>query len=579
MTVAVILALVAVLYAIPDAAAQQKTQGTTQASSLQTKSLGTNGAQAPKIDWKACQRSEGPKNYECATVKVPQSYRKPGGRKIELALGRLPAEDPGRKIGTLFWNPGGPGGPGRIPPPFSPKLRERFDIVGFDPRGVGESTPIKCFNSTRQALDTFGLPFPITLQQENKFYDANERGTRLCDSNAGPLLSHVSTANVARDMDLLRRSVDDKKLTYIGFSYGTHLGEVYANLFPKKVRALTLDAVLDPVEWTTGEKPGDALVKPFTYRLGSFEGSQDALRTFLKACANNTNNNRCAFGEKGASAKELEAKYERLLDRLRQEPVKVKTPQGTQKITYQDTVGFTLSLLYQAEASPFLANFLEDIYNATETRKERTTQEKDQESLPEVDVPEVPTRPTFERPQSRQVRQEPYAGVEWFNAVSCADTENPSNKMSWSTFAREADSEAPGFGPLWTYASTPCATWPVTDPDRYAGPWDKETANPILLIGNRQGDPATPYDDARTTTNRLADSRLLTLNSFGHTAAYGGQSRCIDEAVDRYLIEGKLPSSGKVCQPNRGPFDGVQSRSAKGGTPEGVPAEPPLPRF
>ncbi|MBF6742560.1 alpha/beta hydrolase, partial [Acinetobacter baumannii] len=126
------------------------------------------------------------------------------------------------------------------------------------------------------------------------------------------------------------------------------------------------------------------------------------------------------------------------------------------------------------------------------------------------------------------------AGIEWFNAVSCADTSNPSNPRSWSLYARQADERARGFGPLWTYASTPCATWPVEDPDRYVGPWDEKTANPILLIGNRQGDPATPYDDARTTaTERLADGRLLTLDSFGHTAAYGGQSRCVDGAVDR----------------------------------------------
>lgn len=580
--VGTMLAVVVAASAAPESKAVQRVD---KPSATVSKDLGTSDASAPEIRWKQCPDGTLPPGlpdpgYECSTVKVPLSYRKPGGRKIELALGRLPATGPERKIGTLFWNPGGPGGPGRIPPPFSPKLRERFDIVGFDPRGVGESTPLKCFTSNRQALNTFGRPFPITLQQEQRFFDANERGTRLCARNAGPLLWHMSTANVARDMDLLRQSVGDKKMTYIGYSYGTHLGEVYANLFPKKVRALALDAVLDPVEWTTGKKPGDALVKPFTYRLGSFDGAQKALRTFLRACADD---NRCAFRERGSDARELEAKYERLLERLRNEPAEVSEGGQTFELTYQDVVGFTLSLLYSAEASPLLAEFLQDIYEVTEPQGERTTQgttqERKEETVPEVDVPDVPTQPTFERPQSRQ-QQGPYFGLEWFPAVSCLDTENPNNKLLWSVFARKADQQAPGFGSLWTYSSMPCATWPVTDPDRYAGPWNKKTSGPILTIGNRQGDPATPYDDAQTTTQRLADARLLTLDSFGHTAAYGGQSRCIDRTVDRYLIEGKLPPEGKVCQPDRKPFDPVPAPFFEDSKPEdSVPPEPLPPRF
>jgi hypothetical protein len=169
-------------------------------------------------------------------------------------------------------------------------------------------------------------------------------------------------------------------------------------------------------------------------------------------------------------------------------------------------------------------------------------------------VPDVPLRPTFERPEDRAKRP-PYFGLEWFPGVSCLDSSNPPSVAPWSLYARKADERAPGFGALWTYVSTPCATWPAEDPDRYRGPWDKETANPLLLIGNRRGDPATPYEDARTTAaRRLADARLLTLNSFGHTSSYEGQSRCIDAAVDRYLVEAKLPPKGKVCQPNQGPF-------------------------
>ena len=519
-------------------------------------SLGTNGAEAPRIDWAACPSEVAPAPYECARVEVPLSYQNPDGRKIELALGRLPAENPEQKIGTLFWNPGGPGGGGRFPIPFSLETRERFDIVGFDPRGTHASTPLKCFTSNRQAADKFGRLFPITARQKVEFFDDNERGTDLCERNAGPIISHMSTANVARDMDLLRQAVGDGRTTYLGYSYGTHLGTVYANLFPKKVRALVLDSAIDPVEWTTGERPGDGRTQPVTYRVGHFDGSQDALESFLQECA--AANDACAFNEPGAGAEDLLNKYEELLQRLRQGPAEVSDGGQTREVTYQDAVVITTSLLYDAQQSPTLAQFLQDLYEATNPAQRRAAAPP-----PEVDVPEVPDRPRL------QPAEETYLGYEWFHGVTCADADNPSSQSAWSRYARQADERTPGFGSLWTYFSTPCATWPAEDPDRYAGPWNKETANPLLVIGNRQGDPATPYDDARTTAERrLADARLLTLNSFGHTAAYGepfpfdASSRCIDEAVDRYLIEGALPPKGKVCQPDRQPFGGAGSDAA-----------------
>lgn len=563
MGIALAAAVLALLWSSTASTAQHRTPG---ASAV----LGTNGAEAPKISWRTCPRDVAPGRFQCATVKVPLSYRNPGGKKITLALGRLPATDQKRKIGTLFWNPGGPGGSGRIPPAFSKTLHERFDIVGFDPRGTNASTPLKCFSSNRQAFKTLGRAFPATLEQEAPFFAANERGTRLCEKNAGPIISHMSTANVARDMDLLRRAVGDEKMTYLGFSYGTFLGETYANLFPGKVRAMTLDAVLDPAEWTTGETLGDGLTQPFSYRVGSFDGTQKALRTFLEECASvGRGAGGCAFAERGAGPNKLLTKYKEILARLRQGPVEVTDGGDTFKIRYQGVVYNTLSLLYYAPNSPLLARFLENVHKATEAAGQRTAQGG---AAPEVDVPDVPSRPTFERPESRAERQPPYFGLEWFPGVACLDSFNPPPTASWSLYARKADARAPGFGSAWTYASTPCATWPAEDSDRYLGPWDNQTANPLLLIGNRLGDPATPYDDARTTaTRRLADARLLTLDSFGHTAAYGGQSRCINVAVDRYLVEGELPPSGKVYQPDRGPFSASSPRAKEPAASQSVP--------
>src|SRR4051812_25395077 len=361
---------------------------------------GTNGAAVPALDWGTCPASSPEEEqflrpYRCTTVEVPLSYREPDGQSLELALGLLPAADQAHKIGTLFWNPGGPGGSGRIPPPFSAVLHERFDIVGFDPRGVAASTPLQCFASNEQAFRLLGWEFPITLAQEQRVIDLTRRATQLCARNGGPLLEHMSTANVARDLDLMRQAVGDEQLTYLGFSYGTHLGEVYANLFPDRVRAITLDAVLDPIEWTTGYGEQGASA-PFSYRIGSFVGAQQALSTFLAACARD---GRCAFRETGA---DLRAKYDRLLARVRRRPVEIVAPDGTPfTVTYQAVVSITLGGLYDPAASRDLADFLRTVYATTEHQApsmRARTQVRDA-------MLQTPRTPRWQVPED-----EPYAG-------------------------------------------------------------------------------------------------------------------------------------------------------------------------
>ena len=164
------------------------------------------------------------------------------------------------------------------------------------------------------------------------------------------------------------------------------------------------------------------------------------------------------------------------------------------------------------------------------------------------------------RGRLRCAEEEPYEGWEWLPAVQCTDSVNPTDPWQTPRFARLADRLAYPFGSPWVFLSQPCATWPAGDPDRYAGPWDRQT-NPILLIGNSLGDPATPYEDAQATESVLADARLLTLETYGHTA-HGGLSQCIDEAVDRYLIRLRLPPPGLVCQPDLRPFDPIPEEPA-----------------
>lgn len=533
----VIAAVIASLLLVP--------AGTAAASEIP----GTNGAPVPGLAWGPCvgatpEETEFLRPYQCTTARVPLSYRRPHGRTIELALGRLPAANPSRRIGSLFWNPGGPGGPGKIPPPFSEALHERFDLVGFDPRGVGESTPLRCFATPEEGFELLAPPFPITPEQERDVIGRVRKGTDACARNGGPIMSHMATGNVARDLDLLRRAVGDRGLSYLGFSYGTHIGAVYANLFPRRVRALTLDAVIDPVEWTTGETPAERNV-PMDIRIGSFFGAYDALGTFLDACEDDV---RCAFRE---GRHDLLRKYDRLLARVRREPVELVDPTTgeTFAVTYQDVVYVTLGGLYDPAFSPELAAILQEVWAATEARGR----------LQHLRLARV--RRLMASPPARAAQApEPYLGIEQTYGVQCTDADNPSNPWAWPFWARVADRLAPYFGSAWVWDSVPCATWPARDEDRYTGPWDRETANPVLLIGNRQGDPATPYEDAVSTQRRLANARLLTLDSFGHAAFL--QSQCIVATVERYLIGVELPRRGTVCQPDRAPFDPLPELTA-----------------
>ncbi|SFB27133.1 alpha/beta hydrolase fold [Amycolatopsis marina] len=501
----------------------------TQATGSELASQGTNGATVPELSWGPC--AAAPPGYECAEAEVPLSYRDPHGQRITLALGKLPAADQAGKLGTIFYNPGGPGGSGQIPPELTPELHERFDIVGFDPRGIGSSTPLRCFPDRSQSR-LLGGEFPITLAQERKLIEDTAKGTALCAENAGPLINHMSTANVARDMDLLRQAVGEEMTSYYGISYGSHLGSVYANLFPDKVGSLVIDAVLDPVEWTTGHHPAQRF-EPFSYRLGSHLGSEHALKSFFEACSGDE---RCAFDEPGV---DLADKYDRILDRLRQAPVSIPSSGGEQvEITYQDVVRSTLGSLYSADASTSLAEFLQALSDAIDPAARLTAADA-------VQVPEPVQGPGYQ--QAR------YSGPEQGMAVFCADSSNPGNPHSWSGYARKADRGARGFGSNWTWLSLACATWPGHDRDHYAGPWDRETANPVLVVGNGKGDPATPYEDAQSTAKLLGNARLLTLDTFGHGAL--GNSKCIAESLNTYFIEGTLPAEGTVCQPDRGPFD------------------------
>ncbi|MEV6906514.1 alpha/beta hydrolase [Amycolatopsis sp. NPDC051071] len=459
---------------------------------------------APKgIDWGPCPAGSRP-GYDCAEIQVPLSYQDPNGPRVTIALGRLPATDQKNKRGTIFTNPGGPGNPGRFTKFQTPSLHRQFDIVGFDPRGVGASTPVHCFanDAETEPLKRVLGKFPITAEQETRHLADVREVAASCGRNAGPLLGHLSTANVARDLDRLREAAGEAKLRYYGLSYGTYLGEVYANLFPQRVGALALDAVDDPIAWSTGHRPAGAKV-PFSTRLGGFRDADRALNAFLDVCAADV---RCAFREPGT---DLRAKYDALLDRLEAAP-------GA--ITYQDVIGRTHNALTDEANSRSLAEFLQ---GAT-------------------------------KQASAKAIVTPFDSALGGGGTICADTTNPRDPAAWPRAAREADRASRGFGSYDTYLSLPCAFWPVSDPARYTGPWNRPTA-PILLLANGKGDPETPYAGAKRTERILGNARLLTLDAWGHGAA--NRSACVDAALDGYLAYGRLPARDTVCAPDHAPFD------------------------
>jgi pimeloyl-ACP methyl ester carboxylesterase len=493
---------------------------------------GTGSAAVPRLHWASC--GEGFEAFQCATAVVPLDYDRPDGKQITLALARHPASDPSRRIGSLFINPGGPGGSGVDVVLeagqflYSDEVRARFDLVGFDPRGIIRSTPLRCYDTLDDAsADLAPMAFPVTRAEERVWVRSDRAIARACAERGGPILDHMSTANVARDMDLLRRAVGDRQLTYVGYSYGSYLGATYANLFPGKVRALVVDGVLDPVAWSTGR--GDqARTLPFSTRLRSAKGAYATLNEFLRLCDAGGPN--CAF-----SPGNPKRRYAQLAHRLLREPAQVIDPDGQEvTITYADLVGNTLGALYDTAAWPDLANFLQDVWQQTSPRAAGASLQALRARL------------------GAGLQQEGYPNfVEGFPGVACSETHNPPNVGAWSKAARAQDRQYPYFGRLWTWVSSICQPWPGWDDDHFDGPWNHTTANPVLVVGNLF-DPATPYHGAVTVDRLLPRSRLLTLAGWGHTSLFA--SSCIDSYVNTYLLSSRVPPKGTVCQPDVVPF-------------------------
>lgn len=515
----------------------------------------SKAVKTPKLGWYKCY------DYaRCATVKVPLDYDKPKGKKVELAVVKIPAGNKKKKIGTLFVNPGGPGGSGTdfalfAPYIFSPEVTERFDVVGFDPRGVAYSENVTCFSNVGKNdafLSTaYSSAFPYGAKQEKAFIKAYGNQAKACSTTGKPLTGAISTAEVARDMDLLRRAVGDKKLTYLGFSYGSYLGEVYANMYPDRVRALAIDGVLDPVKWAGTKKTAST---PIGARLGSAEGASKALREVLVRC-DKAGPTKCRFSDGNPVAN-----YEKIAQRLRQGPLYAVDPDSGEQFvaaTYADFVGTTLGMLYDGYGGPdYVTEYAADLYGLiTPTSPVNADAAKRKATVASL----IKLKKTFKEAQrQREIPGRAFGfpydnSLDAFQTVVCTDSRNSRNLAKFPALANAADKKAPYFGRLWLWTQAGCSSpkWKVKDEDAYRGPFTKRTSSPVLVVGN-YWDPATSYAGAVSTSKRLPNSRLLSSSSWGHTAY--GSSECVTGAVDTYLLTKKVPAKGKLCVGDYQPF-------------------------
>jgi pimeloyl-ACP methyl ester carboxylesterase len=492
----------------------------------------------PPIAWHRCPPGSAGRmaaGFLCATVAAPLDYRDPSGPKISLAVVEHVATGPGRP-GVIFFNPGGPSGPGTVQLPawigFWPKqLLREYDVVSWDPRGTGASTAVQCFPSAAAEsafLGKYAL-FPAGPGQQGGYIRRWREFGKICAISNGALLRHVSTADTARDLNLLRQALGQPKLNYLGISYGTFLGATYANLFPRRVGRMVLDGNVPPQAWTNTGRPNSA---PSTYlRIGSDKAAAKALEAFLRICGQRSIQ-ACAFSAGSPAA--TKAKWDALLARLGRAPITL----GGNAYTYAEVVtnvSFALSFV-QPFSTPVPGNNALGWSGAAQ-------------GLQQLWMARAGTAAA--RPGTPPSAAQRYGGVEQGYAIQCNEAPSPP-ASAYPGLQRLVlrRSGAIGLPDLWTL-DEPCATWPVRGQDTYTGPWNARTS-PILVIGNTT-DPFIPLRDAIAMTRQLANARLLVVRGYGHTA-FLNPSTCAATYMTAYFQTGALPPKGTVCHQNLPPF-------------------------
>ncbi len=472
----------------------------------------TQSAAASSLHWTGCGGGA-----QCATLDVPLDWTHTdpaaAGRTIPMALIRYRATGPAsQRLGSLLVNPGGPGASGvafvRDDLSIIPTaIRARFDIVGFDPRGTGSSDPVDCLSGPQQDTLYALPPYPTDAAQTAAITTATKGLGAACLQHTGDELKHLSTVDVAKDMDALRLALGEQKLTYLGYSYGTYLGATYARLFPTHIRAFVLDGAIDPTQTGTEMIAGQA---------GGFEGAFDA---FAAWCAGNQ---QCAFGQAFRSAAQVESAYQALQTSVSRTPL---PGAGSRVVTSGLFLEGTLVTLYDKTSGwPALGTALQ------------LAQQGSGAALLQLSDEFLGRNPDG----SYDPEDEANA------AVNCLDHTYPSAAQT-PAFAASLARRYPIFGEAIGWSGLDCAYWPVKPavdlaPVRAAG------APPILVVATTR-DPATPYAGGVALAEQLDTGTLLTYDGDGHTAYRATGSACVTGVVDTYLTTLQAParSTGAHC--------------------------------
>jgi pimeloyl-ACP methyl ester carboxylesterase len=443
--------------------------------------------------------------FTCAEIRVPRDYAAPSEGYLNISLIRSAAREPGERIGSLLVNPGGPGASGvefvrggLIS--FPDELRERFDIVGFDPRGVNSSTAIRCIDNLdgHAALD----PSPDDAGEFTELVEAAEAYADACARRNDATLAYLSTDAVARDLDLLRAAVGDEGLTYLGFSYGTSIGSRYAELFPGKIRAMALDGAIDPS------------LDLETFRTDQAKAFEGALGRFLDDCASRAT---CPWYEGGQPAKAFDA----LMASIDREPIPALRLRDPRLVGSGLAWSAVLAALYSESYWPILAEAL--------------AQAKDGDGSLMLVISD---------PFRGRKANGSYSNLQdAYVANICLDYPAPTDVSAYTGWAAGLEDSAPHFAEFVAYNDLICAFWAVPAQGRPQAV-RADGAPPIVVVGTT-GDPATPYHWATALATQLESGVLVTNEGEGHTGY--GESICVQEAIDAYLVDLTVPEDGLIC--------------------------------
>ena len=452
------------------------------------------------IEWEQCD------DLLCATVTVPVDYRDPGGETIELALNKVSADDPSQVIGPLVVNPGGPGAPGtdyaeQAPLAFRSQLLDRYDVVGFDPRGTGESDPVDCLTDEELSEFLAADPDPDDAAEGRLYVATQQHFFDGCVQRSDSLIGHVTTAETARDLDVIRAALGQTTLTYFGASYGTKLGATYAELFPTKVGRLVLDGAVDV------SLPSREL------SLAQAGGFETALRAYVQDCADGTD---CILGDTVDQGMQA---ISDLLDEIEAQPL--PTQQG-RELTVGNAFYGIVAPLYNRDNWTLLDQGLSQALDGNGSTLLLLS----------------------DFYASREGDAYTDNSAEAIYAINCLD--DPYSIDAGQVPAEYADFEevSPTFGRVFAWGLTGCRGIQVRSTEK---PLDirGEGAAPIVVTGTTR-DPATPYAWAVALAEQLDSGVLITRDGDGHTA-YNAGNDCVDEAIEAYLIDGTVPDDGLSC--------------------------------